>query len=444
VDDVKLSLQLMLKQLLQQLKAHIQFPQCLKVIGLIRRLDIFTESQLRIKFLQLRDTWLQKLLDNISKDDPYHYVCKTIDENRVHLFDIITQYKALFSDDDLTANFHTANILLLTKDLNCDSKLFNCWILEKISQFLHTLRIALRMGVGSRLDSVLSQAMYFGLAFSRVGLDFRVLIVQIFEDSAFDQFEMSVLNANTRFADIMQRFNFNDLMNDTTSAMLLMPDGNTSALLGKKNATNPPYGLLEFQPLAVYLNCLLQSFNDFRLCAPLNLVVKMRKLLENSLAKLADAIGLYLRQNTFDSNEKDLVNKFLKLFAYELVPYVELCLGVLFPLQQLQKAYGIQQTDIDKIKELTKFNEQLIFKSIQHCLPANEPMQLVDDLKKMEIANEQDDGSTVTDRVETSPADQSGTDVRINDQQAEQVEPSLTEITQNPTTDSQIQPDTEI
>ena len=78
VDDVKLSLQLMLKQLLQQLKTNIQFPTCLKIIGLIRRLDIYTESQLRIKFLQLRDCWLQKLLDNIPKDDMYHYICKTI------------------------------------------------------------------------------------------------------------------------------------------------------------------------------------------------------------------------------------------------------------------------------------------------------------------------------------------------------------------------------
>jgi hypothetical protein len=411
VEDVKLSLQLMLKQLLQQLKTHIQFPQCLKVIGLIRRLDIFTESQLRIKFLQLRDTWLQKLLDNIPNEDPYHYVCKTIDENRVHLFDIITQYKALFSDDDLTMNFNMNNILL-TKDSNCDSKLFNCWILDKVSRFLNTLRSALKVGVGNRLDSVLSQAMYFGLAFSRVGLDFRLLIVQIFEDSAFEQFELSVQNSNARFNELMQRFSFNDLLNDTATAMLFMNDASASVLLNKKNGINPPYGLLEFHPLAVYLNCLLQAFNDFRLCAPLNLVVKMRKLIEESLCRLADAISVFLKQNTFDSNEKELVNKFLKLFAYDLVPYVETCLGVLFPLQQLQKAYGVQQTDVEKLKSLTRLNENLIFKSVKHVLPA---MPIIESVNHNTVDDKNTDAEVLTDNQQHEPLG-----VENGEQEAEQ------------------------
>jgi conserved oligomeric Golgi complex subunit 8 len=103
---------------------------------------------LRIKFLQLRDCWLQKLLDNIPKDDMYHYISKTIDENRVHLFDIITQYKALFSDDDLAVSLqqNTNGYLLNSqqKDLS-ESKLFNCWILDKITRFLNTLKEVLKI-----------------------------------------------------------------------------------------------------------------------------------------------------------------------------------------------------------------------------------------------------------------------------------------------------------
>jgi hypothetical protein len=157
---------------------------------------------LRIKFLQLRDCWLQKLLDNIPKDDMYQYISKTIDENRVHLFDIITQYKALFSDDDLAVSLqqNTNGYLLNSqqKDLS-ESKLFNCWILDKITRFLNTLKEVLKNinnqnnGIGNRLDSVLSQAMYFGLAFSRVGLDFRVLIIEVFETAAYDQMKDGIL-----------------------------------------------------------------------------------------------------------------------------------------------------------------------------------------------------------------------------------------------------------
>ncbi len=49
VDDCNKSLNLMLKQLLQQLKANLQFNQCLKIIGIIRRLEVFSESELRYR-----------------------------------------------------------------------------------------------------------------------------------------------------------------------------------------------------------------------------------------------------------------------------------------------------------------------------------------------------------------------------------------------------------
>ena len=150
VDDVNKSLNVMLKQLLQQLKTNLQFNQCLKIIGIIRRLEVFTESELRVKFLQLRDSWLGSLLKQIPRSDAYHHISKTIEEMRIHLFDIITQYRAIFTDDDLhSPQTSLGNVFAMGKESNNESKLFYCWLQQKIRSFLSILSDDLRVGVGN-------------------------------------------------------------------------------------------------------------------------------------------------------------------------------------------------------------------------------------------------------------------------------------------------------
>ena len=312
----------------------------------------------------------------------YHYISKTVDENRVHLFDIITQYKALFSDDDLTVSLQqNSNGYLLNsqqKDLS-ESKLFNCWILDKITRFLNTLKEVLKNinnqnnGIGNRLDSVLSQAMYFGLAFSRVGLDFRVLIIEVFEMAAYDQMKDGISAATNKFEEYLHRFSLSDFVSTSTDSNA-PNDQNSSVLMinaNKKTSLNPPIKLIEFQPLAIYLNHLLQCFNDFRLCAPVNLFAKIKQLLQGSLCRVSVIISVYLKseQNIFDDNEKELIKKFLRIYAYELVPYVEKCYSVLFPISQIQKSFSIQQNDLEKLKVFFQFDQTKIFEPIKTLLP---------------------------------------------------------------------------
>lgn len=54
-----------------------------------------------------------------------HHLSKTIELSRIHLFNIVTQYRAIFSDDD--------PILPLAKDQNInESAIFYSWITEKV------------------------------------------------------------------------------------------------------------------------------------------------------------------------------------------------------------------------------------------------------------------------------------------------------------------------
>lgn len=59
----------MVDQVVGSLRGDLPLPRCLQLVGLLRSMDAFTEAELRIKFLQVRDSWLQGFLNSIPKQD---------------------------------------------------------------------------------------------------------------------------------------------------------------------------------------------------------------------------------------------------------------------------------------------------------------------------------------------------------------------------------------
>ena len=184
IDEVKESSKLLLDQLLSQLRTAVQLPVCLRVVGYLRRLESFTEVELRIKFLQLRNTWFEHKLEmlpcDLIKTNAYEYITQIIEIYRVHLFDIVTQYRAIFCDDTSFQNL--GRDMMNADDLPQESSIFSCWLSFRISCFLDDLEISLQ-SVDGRFDFILGQCMYFGQSFSRVGCDFRSLLIPIFQDA---------------------------------------------------------------------------------------------------------------------------------------------------------------------------------------------------------------------------------------------------------------------
>uniref|UniRef100_A0A8B9NUZ7 Conserved oligomeric Golgi complex subunit 8 n=1 Tax=Apteryx owenii TaxID=8824 RepID=A0A8B9NUZ7_APTOW len=272
VDEVRQSTQLMLNQLIQQLRTNIQLPACLRVIGYLRRMDVFTEAELRIKFLQARDAWLRSIQASIPDDDPYFHITKTIEACRVHLFDIITQYRAIFSDEEP----------LLPPDeqaLN-EGAIFHGWVLQKVSEFLQVLEGDLQRGVGGRLDSLLGQCMYFGLSFSRVGADFRGQLAPIFQRITLSAFRKAVEEAVEKFQEEMNSYTL-------ISAPAALGSAVAAAVPTAQPGTlQPPMVLLDFPPLACFLNNLLVAFNDLRLCCPVALAQDVTSCLEDALGQV--------------------------------------------------------------------------------------------------------------------------------------------------------------
>ncbi|XP_052790194.1 conserved oligomeric Golgi complex subunit 8-like [Mya arenaria] len=377
VNEVRLSSQLMLNQLLQQLRSNVQLPACLRVIGYLRRMDVFTEVELRIKFLQARDSWFQHLLEAIPKEDAYTHITKTIEASRVNLFDIITQYRAIFSDED--------PLLSTSKDdsLN-EGALFHTWIVQKVSQFLSTLEADLTRGVGGRLDSILGQCMYFGLSFSRVGADFRSLLTPIFQRAALDGLLLALQQANKRFDDSMRSYS---LVSSGTgvSGLPYNPSSQGGHLY-------PPTVLLEFHPLAAYCNDLLAALNDLRLCAPIALVTEVTQALQGSYELVNRIILAFHRaeETTFDAKERAKFEGFVSAYSTSLLPYMNKCLQALYPPTQLAQVLGVTVSEMNKMGCIGQVDLNEALKSIKHILPDIEPepaVQVDEELPGGNVAN---------------------------------------------------------
>uniref|UniRef100_A0A8B9EMI0 Conserved oligomeric Golgi complex subunit 8 n=1 Tax=Anser cygnoides TaxID=8845 RepID=A0A8B9EMI0_ANSCY len=360
VAEVRQSTQLMLNELIQQLRTNIPLPTCLRVIGYLRRMDVFTEAELRIKFLQARDAWLRSIQASIPEDDPYFHLTKTVEACRVHLFDIVTQYRAIFSDEEplLAPDQPTLN----------EGAIFHGWVLQKVSEFLQVLERDLQRGVGGRLDSLLGQCMYFGLSFSRVGADFRGQLAPIFQRVAAATFGKAVEEAVEKFQEEMNSYTL-------ISAPAVL--GSAAAVpvpTAQPGTLQPPMVLLDFPPLACFLNSLLVAFNDLRLCCPIALAQDVATCLQDALSKVTKIILAFHRaeEAAFSGREQELFVQFCTAFLEDLLPYLNRCLQVLFPPAQIAQALGVPPAQLQRFGRLGCVDAAAIGELLAAVLPARE------------------------------------------------------------------------
>ncbi|RDD40462.1 Conserved oligomeric Golgi complex subunit 8 [Trichoplax sp. H2] len=416
VEDVRASTQLMLNQLLQQLHDDLQLPACLKVIGYIRRLNVFTEPELRIKFLQARDTWFRKILDNIPDDEPYYHISKTIEVSRVHLFDIITQYRAVFPDDDPLLSTGSGNQANKTKPV----AIFYCWLIQKVKDFLSTLDCDLSRGVGGRLDSLLGQCMYFGLSFSRVGADFRNLLAPLFQRTVMKGFSRTVEDATTQFQDSLKSYK---LVRPSTVVASMVSKYEISKR--KESDLSPPMILLEFDPLAGYTNSVLAAFNEIRLCAPVAIAPAVAKKLQGSLVTCAITICDYYRleSTTLNQDEFNLLTRFCDLYANTLVPYLARCLSALFSTTSINSLLGqtVAQQEGSVTNGSGRIDVDEIFNVLKPFLPQKPPVTVYRN-SSLENITKKDSVDTESNAVKSSESHAESDTVKVSESPREDVD----------------------
>ncbi|XP_067009932.2 conserved oligomeric Golgi complex subunit 8 [Anabrus simplex] len=355
VKDVESSWLMMLHQLLAQLRTDLQLQGCLQVVGYLRSMQLFSEAELRLKYLQCRDTWLQNLLAAIPTADAKEHLNRTIELTRIHLFTILTQYKATFTDED--------PIIPSTRDQNInENAIIFSWLTEKILQFLKTLEHDLSRGVGKSLEGIIGQCMCFGLSFSRIGADFRGLLAPIFVRTVTQLCDSSIKKATKKFEHDMEHFT----LSKTQPSII------RSATLASHSIKQeqPPQSLLEFYPLAEYCNGIIDAFNEVRLCMPIAVAQNVTNQLQESLLSISRGILAFYRQEQQALNqiEKDNFSRMCTLFADELVPYIQKCLHLVFVPANLASHLGITLHQVQK-EGITYLDQDAILEPICTLLP---------------------------------------------------------------------------
>lgn len=218
--------------------------------------------------------------------------------------------------------------------------------------------------------------MYFGLSFSRVGADFRALMVPIFLRVIRRNFDSAISTVNQSFGQELERYT---LINKVTlHARGHKVDATTAGDTTTQDSYAPPETLLDFHPLASLCNGYLNAFNDLRLCAPIALANDVTRVLQTSLEFVATKVLAFYRQEqqAFTSAERETFVKLCSCLAYDLIPYVQRCIHAIFPQQTLTNHLGINLLTLEQ-EQITYLQQQKILEPLKHLLPSRIPEVLL-------------------------------------------------------------------
>lgn len=310
--EVRQTTQSLLHQLLQKLRSNILLPDCLRIIGYLRRIGVFSEFEMRLQFLRCREAWLTGILDDLDQKNAYDYLKGMVNCQRMHLFDVVNQYRAIFADDTSGS------------EENYDGGLLFSWAMHQITSHLRTLKAMLpKITEGGSLSNILDQCMYCAMGLGWVGLDFRGLLPSLFEEAVLNLFSKNMNTAIENF----------QLVLDSHRWVPLPAVGFPSGSVGEETREDvtPPSYLMEHPPLAVFVNGVSAAMNELRPCAPISLKHVLAQELINGLRAVSNSLLRYNASRMLRENESLLFLSLCRAFIEVAYPHCATCFGRCYP-----------------------------------------------------------------------------------------------------------------
>ncbi|XP_072972886.1 conserved oligomeric Golgi complex subunit 8 [Typha angustifolia] len=312
VTEVRKTTQSLLSQLLQKLQSNIQLPECLRIVSHLRRIGVFSEPELRLQFLRCREAWLSGILDDLDQRNVYEYLKGMVHCHRMHLFDVVNQYRAIFNNDKSGS------------EENYDGGLLFSWAMHQIENHLSTLEAMLpKISEGGSLSNILDQCMYCAMGLGLVGLDFRGLLPPLFENAVLNLFSKNMSAAVENFQVVLDSHRW-----------VPMPSVGfaTNGVIDEtQDDVTPPSVLMEHPPIAVFVNGVSAAMNELRPCAPVSLMHILAQEVVNGLQAVSDSLVRYNAMRMLRGNESTLFLSLCQAFVEVAYPYCATCFGRCYP-----------------------------------------------------------------------------------------------------------------
>ncbi|KYR02016.1 oligomeric Golgi complex component [Tieghemostelium lacteum] len=325
IQEIRLSL---ISNLQQFLSGNTSLTDCIKTIGYLRKLSMYKENELKILFLYCREQWFMNQLKSINDSNMPSYLTKLTDNCRTNIFDVITQFTAIFSNEAEDEN-------------NLDDMILYSWVQHKVNLYISNLEMNLALiKEGTSIHYILENSMYFSMSLSRVGIDFRGLLQPIFEKQIFNNFQSQLTVSTHHFLESLKSYKFPQPKVTSSS---------NSSSSNSSSFISPPMNLLGHPPLAILMNSFLKSFNELKECLPLSLKDQITLKLKDILITIISGVQSFYNQSSFTITQDQVFLGFCRMLVDDFLPFIVRCFNLIC---NINTDGGDQTSQID-LKPLT-------------------------------------------------------------------------------------------
>jgi hypothetical protein len=254
------------------------------------------EVILRRVFLRCRARFVRDRVDELDRTDARDFFRKRTDAARTHVFDVVTQYRAIFADEEEESESSNApessaaprggplgtvgvDDSKRASSLSlASSSLLAEWCSSRVDEYLADLEATLpRLEDGAALAAAEEHARYCATSLGRVGVDFRAELARPFERAAEAAIDATLDRAASAFEREAREGRWTSMPSAAVAAEQAAEEArrknveeeggggsDRTALELSSAPLDPPYALLEHPATAALCNGVLAALNDAR------------------------------------------------------------------------------------------------------------------------------------------------------------------------------------